>query len=100
VLRLPDGSRDAEGAVVLASLIALSPVALYTGSAPGRNAASEACQALAGLRIDDTKVVSAAVVPASGDLPEYCRVLGYVRNPVDDDRGVPEHAEERSLFRC
>lgn len=75
--------------VVLACLMALTPVALYTGSAPGRNAASEACPALADLRIDDTNLLSAAVVPAAGDLPEYCRVLGYVRPAINFEIRLP-----------
>jgi pimeloyl-ACP methyl ester carboxylesterase len=75
--------------VVLASLMALTPVALYTGSASDRTAAREACQALTDLRIDDTKVLSAAMVPAAGDLPEYCRVLGIVQPAINFEIRLP-----------
>jgi hypothetical protein len=34
------------------------------------------CAAVAVLRIEDANLLSASIVPASGDLPEHCRVLG------------------------
>jgi feruloyl esterase len=37
---------------------------------------------LAGLRIENTNLLSAAVVPARDGLPEHCRVLGYVRPAI------------------
>ena len=75
--------------IVLASLMALSPVAPSTGAAADRNAAPEACRALADLRIDDTNLLSATVVPAGGGLPEYCRVLGYVRPAINFEIRLP-----------
>jgi hypothetical protein len=50
---------------------------------------SDACRALADLRIDDTNLLSAAVIPASGDLPEYCRILGYVRPAINFEIRLP-----------
>jgi Tannase and feruloyl esterase len=51
--------------------------------------ASQDCAALANLKIDDTNLLSAADVPASGDLPAYCRVLGYVRPAINFEIKLP-----------
>jgi len=75
--------------VALASLMVLAPVALYTRSMANRNAAPETCSALADLRIEDTNLLSATVVPAAGDVPEYCRVLGYVRPAINFEIRLP-----------
>jgi hypothetical protein len=45
--------------------------------------AAQGCAGLADLKINDTNLLSAAEVPASGDLPAYCRVLGYVRPAIN-----------------
>jgi len=37
---------------------------------------------LADLNIKDTNILSAVVVPPSNELPEHCRVLGYVRPAI------------------
>ena len=47
--------------------------------------AAQSCASLADLKINDTNLLSAVEVPASGDLPAFCRVLGYVRRRVDED---------------
>jgi feruloyl esterase len=47
------------------------------------------CPPLANLRIEGTNLLSATVVPASGDLPEYCRVLGYVRPAINFEIRLP-----------
>lgn len=49
----------------------------------------ETCRALADLRIEDTNLLSAAVVPAGDELPEYCRVLGYVRPAINFEIRLP-----------
>ena len=48
-----------------------------------------ACRSLADLRITDTNLLSAVVVPESDDLPEYCRVLGYVRPAINFEIRLP-----------
>jgi len=75
--------------VALASLMALASVAVYTRSMASRNAAPETCSALADLRIEDTNLLSATVVPAAGDVPEYCRVLGTVRPAINFEIRLP-----------
>ncbi|MDR8393532.1 tannase/feruloyl esterase family alpha/beta hydrolase [Aliifodinibius sp. S!AR15-10] len=56
------------------------------------------CQSLADLRIEDTKLLSATVVPASGDLPEYCRVLGYVRPAINFEIRLPTTSWNGKFF--
>ena len=58
------------GAVAAIATWLSSPVAAQT---PGD------CGTLEDLKIEDTNLLSSTVVPAADDLPEYCRVLGYVR---------------------
>src|SRR3970282_1207594 len=43
-------------------------------------AAAADCASLTGLTLKDTRITSATVVPAAGILPEYCKVLGSIRN--------------------
>jgi hypothetical protein len=47
------------------------------------------CVALATLRIEDTNLLSATVVPAKDGLPEYCRVLGFVRPAINFEVRLP-----------
>jgi Tannase and feruloyl esterase len=51
--------------------------------------AAETCAGLADLKISDTNLLSAAEVPASADLPAYCRVLGYVRPAINFEIRLP-----------
>ena len=80
----------------LSFCITLSPVALLA-EAPG-GIRSEACRALSDLRIDDTNLLSAVVVPATDDLPEYCRVLGYVRPAINFEIRLPTSDWNDKLF--
>lgn len=57
--------------------------------AHGTPARATECAELAGLRIKDVNLVSATVVPAKAPLPEYCRVLGYVRPAVNFEIRLP-----------
>lgn len=54
-----------------------------------RSTQAQDCPALADLRIEDTNLLSATVVPASGDLPAYCRMLGYVRPAINFEIRLP-----------
>jgi hypothetical protein len=51
--------------------------------------AAQDCASLANLKINDTNLLSAIEVPASGDLPAYCRVLGYVRPAINFEIRLP-----------
>jgi Tannase and feruloyl esterase len=47
------------------------------------------CATLEDLRIEDTNLLSSTVVPAANDLPEYCRVQGYVRPAINFEIRLP-----------
>ena len=47
------------------------------------------CGTLEDLKIEDTNLLSSTVVPAADDLPEYCRVLGYVRPAINFEIRLP-----------
>ena len=49
----------------------------------------QACRSLADLYLTDTNILSASVVPADDGLPEYCRVLGYVRPAINFEIRLP-----------
>jgi feruloyl esterase len=47
------------------------------------------CGGLERLKIETTNLLSATEVPAAGDLPAYCRVLGYVRPAINFEVRLP-----------
>lgn len=60
---------------VLLILALLAPFGI--GVAP---AAAADCASLTSLALKDTTITSASIVPASGQIPEYCKVLGKIHN--------------------
>jgi len=52
-------------------------------------AQAAACDALAEMKIEATNLLSSERVPAGGDLPGYCRVLGYVRPAINFEIRLP-----------
>jgi feruloyl esterase len=68
------------GTVVAIAVWLSCPVAAQT---PGD------CGTLEDLKIEDTNLLSSTVVPAADDLPEYCRVLGYVRPAINFEIRLP-----------
>jgi hypothetical protein len=52
-------------------------------------AAAPDCAGLASLKIENTNLLSATEVPAAGDLPAYCRVLGFVRPAINFEIRLP-----------
>jgi hypothetical protein len=76
-------------AIAVASFLALSLIHPDAGFASARSGAEATCRALADLRIEDTNLLSAAVVAADDELPEYCRVLGYVRPAINFEIRLP-----------
>ncbi len=64
--------------------------ALAAGTVWGAGAARAAdCAGLARLKIETVNLLSAVEVPAAGDLPAYCRVLGYVRPAINFEARLP-----------
>ena len=51
--------------------------------------AAQDCAALRNLRIVNVNLLSSVDVPASEDLPAYCRVLGYVRPAINFEIRMP-----------
>src|ERR1700693_5270352 len=60
-----------------------------SGFAPSPAFAAPDCCALAGMKIKNANLFSATGVAASGDLPAYCRVLGYVRPAINFEIRLP-----------
>jgi len=59
--------------------------------APTTALAAQDCGAIARLKIENANLLSATEVAASGDLPAYCRVLGYVRPAINFEIRLPLH---------
>ena len=57
--------------------------------AAGTASAAPDCAGLARLKVENTNLLSASEVPAAGDLPAYCRVLGYVRPAINFEVRLP-----------
>ena len=51
--------------------------------------AAQDCASLANLKIETTNLLSSTEVPAAGDLPAYCRVLGFVRPAINFEIRLP-----------
>src|SRR5262249_53853090 len=62
---------------------------LASDVSPGSAFAGQDCAVLSNLRIDNPTLLSATEVPASGDLPAYCRVLGFVRPAINFEIRLP-----------
>jgi hypothetical protein len=73
--------------LALAGLAAAQPATPPPPSSPP--VAAGDCPALAGLRIEDTNLLSATPVPAADGLQAYCRVLGYVRPAINFEVRLP-----------
>jgi feruloyl esterase len=56
-------------------LVLLSIFVICTGPA-----AAADCASLTSMELKDTAIMSAAVIPAAGTIPEYCKVLGSIHN--------------------
>src|ERR1041384_673843 len=72
---------------IVGLILVLSSWMLAGGRA--RADTARAGTALATLRIEDTNLLSATVVPAKDGLPEYCRVLGFVRPAINFEVRLP-----------
>ena len=70
-------------------LIAMTALALGACVLGRPAAAATQCGALAQMKIEAVNLLSSAEVPAKGDLPAYCRVLGYVRPAINFEVRLP-----------
>ena len=70
-----------------AFLLIGATMGMALASCPAR--AAQDCASLANLKVENTNLLSATEVPAAGDLPAYCRVLGYVRPAINFEVRLP-----------
>ena len=73
----------------LISTCVTSAATIVSSFAPVPAFAAQDCASLANLKIENTNLLSATEVPANGDLPAYCRVLGYVRPAINFEIRLP-----------
>ena len=74
------------------TLVALSCAVLGSVQAsaqPADENECEPCEALADLKIANTNLLSAVVVPATDKLPRHCRILGYIRPAINFEVVLP-----------
>ena len=71
--------------VIIGTWVILLLSGLAMAQAPG----DPQCTNLTSLKIEDTNLLSSSVVPAQGDLPAFCRVLGYVRPAINFEVRLP-----------
>lgn len=70
-------------------LLTILVIWIFPALLSGQNPDIESCRQLADLAIEDTNLLSATVVEESNELPEYCRVLGYVRPAINFEIRLP-----------
>ena len=83
-------TRLVSNALFLAFLAPLGAAAASTG-APD-------CSKLLGLKLKDTVITEAAVIPAKGDVPEYCRVQGGLETVILFEVALPTTAWNNKFF--
>ena len=79
------------GAVVLVGLV------LGTNAEASSRPVSD-CAKLIGLKLKDTAITEATVVPAAGDVPEYCRVQGGLEKVILFEVALPTAVWNNKLF--
>jgi hypothetical protein len=84
-------SQASKSTWLLSTSLIAAAIAMWSGVLTSAFAAQD-CAALANLKINNTNLLSAAEVPADGDLPAYCRVLGYVRPAINFEIKLPLQA--------
>jgi feruloyl esterase len=94
-----DSAADRLGLTVLALVFALAGSALVPPSAAHSGEGTEdPCGALLRTAIPDTELLSAVIIASNGDLPEYCRVRGYVRPAIHFEARLPTGSWNRKLY--
>ncbi len=85
---------------ILGGLVLFAAAPAWAETAESRPRTDADCAGLAGLRIEDTNLLSATIVPASNPdevaepnrLPAYCRVLGFIRPAINFEIRLPIQA--------
>lgn len=68
-------------------------------TAPAHAVTPAQCAALTALAVPNTTITSAALVPAGGGLPEYCRVQGRVDTEINFELRLPTQWNGKFLFQ-
>ena len=88
--------------VMLKSMFVFFTVALFLfgvniGS-KAEGAENENCAKLEDLYLSNTVIINSCVVPAAGDLPEYCRVTGYVLPAIHFEVRLPTQSWNEKFY--
>jgi len=82
--------------VLLYLLIAAITISAAFGTSSAL--AAQDCAGLANLKVENSNLLSATEVPAAGDLPAHCRVLGFVRPAINFDVRLPLHSWNSKFY--
>ena len=79
-------------------LAALATVLLMPLGLRAAPAGAAECSNLLGLKLKDTVITEATVIPAKGDMPEYCRVQGGLETVILSEVALPTTAWNKKFF--
>lgn len=79
-----------QSGAMLALLCSIAASAQTAPTPPTPARPGVACEALAGLKLENVNLLSSTAVAASADLPAHCRVLGYVRPAINFEIRLPQ----------
>src|ERR1700733_9990749 len=94
---MPSANRVRTKLVALA-LPALALLTLFSTTAAAKPVAPTDCSKLLKLNLKDTLITDAAVIPAKGDTPEYCRVQGGLETVILFEVSMPTTTWNDKLF--
>ena len=72
-------------AMILLSLVLILAFSATVWASPGEDGMNR----VEGLRLDSVEILSTAIVAAQTDLPQYCRLTGYVRPAIHFEVRLP-----------
>ena len=94
---MPSANRVRTKLTALA-LPALALLTLFSTTAAAKPMAITDCSKLLKLNLKDTLITEAAVIPAKGDTPEYCRVQGGLETVILFEVSMPTTTWNDKLF--
>lgn len=90
--------------MTLKSMVVFFAVALFLfgvnigSQAQSAGTGNENCAKLEDLYLPNTVIINTCMVPAAGDLPEYCRVTGYVLPANHFEVRLPTHSWNEKFY--
>ena len=79
-------------------IIAILVFGFSVQQARAAEAVAGGCQRIMDLRVDGAELISATIVPAGEDLPEYCRVTGYIRPSIHFEIRLPTNTWNEKFY--